>query len=230
MAKKYYAIQQANKHADIHIFGDITSYPILKSDVSAYDIVQEIKALDVDTIDVYINSYGGEVAEGWAIYSTLKQHPAHVTTYGVGFVASAALFPFMAGDERFASTTSAYYFHNVIFGASGYANDLRKAADEADKLTEIGINAFTQNTSLEEKELKALMDAETWLSPQEAFEKGIATALVNEKQVAVATQSVRATVLDKLLRPIPTPTNKPAEEHVEKTEPNIMQMLAGLDF
>lgn len=230
MAKKYYAIQQANKHADIHIFGDITSYPLSKSDVSAYGIVREIKAMDVDTIDVYINSYGGEVAEGWAIYSTLKQHPAHVTTYGVGFVASAALFPFMAGDERFASTTSAYYFHNVIFGASGYAADLRKAADEADKLTEIGMNAFTQNTSLTENDLKALMDAETWLSPQEAFEKGIATALVNEKEATVATQSVRATVINKLLEIAAAPAKYPEEQHAEETEPNIMQMLAGLDF
>lgn len=230
MIKKYYAIQKANNHADIHIFGDITSFPLDKSDVSAYDVVQEIKLLNVDTIDVYINSYGGEVAEGWAIYNALKQHPARVSTYGVGFVASAALFPFMAGSERFASTTSAYYFHNVIFGISGYANDLRKAADEADKLTEIGINAFTQNTSLTEDELKALMDAETWLSPQEAFEKGIATALVNEKQATVATQSVRAAVINKLLKPGVKDKDAIKKQPAEKTESNIMQMLAGLEF
>lgn len=234
MQKKYYAIQQAARQADIYIFGDITSYPWTESDVSAFNIVQDIKGLDVDTINVYINSYGGEVPEGWAIYNTLRQHPAHVVTHGVGFVASAALYPFMAGDERFAYTTSAYYFHNVMFGASGYAEDLRRAADEAEKLTEIGRSAFLENTPLTEESLKELMDGETWLSPSEVFDRGIATALVAEKQMAAASQSVRQAVMQRLLQktseaPAPAaPPKKAAPTPETKPTANIMQLLAGL--
>ena len=222
---KYYALQQAGAQADLYIFGDITSWPWLDSDVSAYNIVQEIKDLDVEVINVYINSYGGEVAEGWAIYNALKQHKAKIKTYGMGFVASAALYPFMAGDERNASTTSAYYFHHIISGSYGYAEDLRKAADELDKLNEIGRQAFTQNTELTE-DVKALEDGETWLSAQDVFEKGIATALINDRQMAAATQSVRRNVLQKIFA---APKTAEAEGTPIETKPeqSLMQTLAG---
>ena len=71
-AKKYYSLESKNDVADLYIFGDITSWPWLESDVSASGIVNELQSLDVKEINVHINSYGGEVAEGLAIYNTLK--------------------------------------------------------------------------------------------------------------------------------------------------------------
>ena len=65
--QKFYQISTSGRVADINIYGDITSWPWLDSDVSAYGIKEEIDALDVDDINVYINSYGGEVAEALAI-------------------------------------------------------------------------------------------------------------------------------------------------------------------
>ena len=62
--KKYYDLEQENREASITIYGDITSWPWLESDVSAYRLSNQIDGLDVDTINVYLNSYGGEVAEG----------------------------------------------------------------------------------------------------------------------------------------------------------------------
>ena len=80
--KKYYALETEGDHATINIFGDITSWPWLESDVSSYNLVQELDALqDAGQIDVYINSYGGEVAEGLAIYNALKRHKAKVDVY-----------------------------------------------------------------------------------------------------------------------------------------------------
>ena len=137
MGKQYYAIQQAQREADIYIFGDIVPFEFFEGDVSAHGITQQIKDLDVDQINVHIDSYGGAVSEGWAIYNALKNHPAKVVTYGDGFVASAALYPFMAGDERYASNLSAYYFHQVWISASGYADELRAAANEAELMTEV---------------------------------------------------------------------------------------------
>ena len=99
--RKFYAIQQADRAADLYIFGDIVPFVLFDGDVSAHSLEQQIKDLDVDEIRVHIDSYGGSVSEGWAIYNALRQHPAKVVSYGDGFVASAALYPFLAGDENF---------------------------------------------------------------------------------------------------------------------------------
>jgi len=98
---KYYALEKNGKEADIYIFGDITSWEWYENDVSSYSLVKEIRALgpDVKQINVHINSYGGEVAEGLAIYNTLKNHKAKVRTIVDGFACSAASVVFMAGDN-----------------------------------------------------------------------------------------------------------------------------------
>lgn len=95
-AKKYYSLESKNDVADLYIFGDITSWPWLESDVSASGIVNELQSLDAKEINVHINSYGGEVAEGLAIYNTLKNSDMKVTTICDGFACSAASVIFMA--------------------------------------------------------------------------------------------------------------------------------------
>lgn len=224
---RYFAIQQAERTADIYIFGDIVPFAFFEGDVSAHSIVQQIQELDVDTIRVHIDSYGGAVSEGWAIYNALREHPAKIVTYGDGFVASAALYPFMAGDERYASNLSAYFFHQVMTGASGYAKDLRAAADEADVLTEIGMAAFTERAGMSEDTVRQLMENETWLSPQQALEQGVATAIVSDATPKLQ-QNVKKMILQRFTgqsvqspaAPAPkTPEPKP------ETKPNIMQLF-----
>lgn len=234
---KYYAVQQEGTTADVYIFGDITSYPWLESDVSAYNIVQELTSIDASVINVYINSCGGSVSEGWAIYNALKQHKAQVNTFGMGFVASAALYPFMAGDNRYACATSAYYFHHMISSVQGYADDLRRAADDVDKLNEIGRQAFTVNTDLTDEDIIALEDGKTWLSAQAVFDNGIATAIIKDTQISSGlTQSVRKDILQKILAPIkptqketepPMPTQAAAELPPEEKQPSLLQTLSG---
>ena len=85
---------------DILIYGDITSWEQDEKDVSSYNLAQLIGKSNAKEIRVRINSYGGEVAEGLAIYNALKGHPARVTTVCDGFACSAASVVFMAGDER----------------------------------------------------------------------------------------------------------------------------------
>lgn len=203
--KKYFSIQQLERAADIYIFGDIVPFEFFSGDVSAYGIVKQIKNLDVDEIRVHIDSYGGSVSEGWAIYNALRQHPAKVTTYGDGFVASAALYPFLAGDNRIASNLSAYYLHRVSIAADGYSDDLRKAADEADQMTEIGISAFVERTGMDENDARKLMEAETWLSPDQAMEYGIATAIADDN-VMLVVQDAKKSIMQRVL-------NKPAEKN-----------------
>lgn len=211
MSKSYFAVQQADRAADIYIFGDIVPFEWLDGDVSANGIRRQIEGLDVDEIRVHIDSYGGAVSEGWAIYNALRQHPARVTSYGDGFVASAALFPFLAGDERVASNLSAYYLHQVMVSAEGYAKDLRAAADEAELMTEVGINAFVDRTGMSAEEVRALMETETWLSPEQALNLGLATSMVADRSVPVA-QAAKRTIMQRVLAtPVQTATNPPVE-------------------
>lgn len=225
---RYFAIQQAERTADIYIFGDIVPFAFFEGDVTAHSIVQQIQELDVDTIRVHIDSYGGAVSEGWAIYNALREHPAKIVTFGDGFVASAALYPFMAGDERYASNLSAYFFHQVMTGASGYAKDLRAAADEAEILTEIGMAAFTERANMTEEEVRQLMENETWLSPQQALEYGVATAIVSDP-VPRLQQGVKRLLMQMVTGMEPA---EPSTPIAPKTNPdpkpnniNIMQLF-----
>ena len=224
--RKFYAIQQSDRAADLYIFGDIVPFVLFDGDVSAHSLVQQIKDLDVDEIRVHIDSYGGSVSEGWAIYNALRQHQAKIVAYGDGFVASAALFPFLAGDERIASSLSAYYFHQVMISASGYADDLRAAADEAEKMTEIGINAFVERTGMDADQVRQLMQAETWMTPAQALDCGLATSITTDGALPIAQDAKRA-VMQRVLNPPDEtkPEEKPKEEPAEKT---LMQALAEI--
>lgn len=197
-SSRYYAVQQADGQAVIYIFGDIVPIAILDGDVSASSMIRQIEDIDASEIHVHIDSYGGSVSEAWAIYNALLQHPAKIITYGDGFVASAALYPFLAGDERIASSLSAYFLHPVWLGAEGYAEDLRAAAEEADIMTDIGINAFVDRAGMSAETVRALMEEETWLTPAQALEYGLATSIVQDAAIPVA-QAAKKAIMQKVL-------------------------------
>lgn len=168
---------------------------------------------------MHIDSYGGSVSEGWAIYNALRQHPAKVTAFGDGFVASAALYPFLAGDERIASNLSAYYFHRVSILAEGYADELRKAADEAEQMTEIGISAFVERAGMEESAVRELMEAETWLTPAQALDYGLATSITADDALPVA-QDAKKSIMQRVL------THAAGKKHVDdKPQEPVEQTL-----
>lgn len=221
----FYAIQQAEHTADIYIFGYIMEQAYMSDESAAIDIVQDISSLDADQINVHIDCYGGSVSAGWAIYNALKAHPAKVVTYGDGFVASAALYPFLAGDERRASSLSAYFLHEVMTGADGYADDLRAAADEAEKFTEIGMNAFIERAGMTAERVAELMKAETWLSPQEALDEGIATVVVSDSLPRMA-QSAKRGFIQRLLKS-PEQKEPHKKDIVPEKKPSLMQIMAG---
>ena len=200
--KKFYSLEQTGSNVDIEIYGDITSSEWLDSDMSSYTLSQRIKGLtDVDTITVGINSYGGEVAEGLAIYNALKNSPAKVTTRCDGFACSAASVVFAAGDVRLMNDASLLMIHNAWTWAGGDANELRKQAEDLDKITSASVIAYMSIVSIEEDELKQLMDSETWITPDEAVEMGFATAKVESEETDKASQSVRKKVLQMIRNP-----------------------------
>ena len=180
---RYYQLTKANNSASISIYGDITSYPWKESDVSASNLSRQIDELqDVDEISVYINSYGGMVAEGLAIYNALKRHKAKVKTYCDGFAASIASVIFMAGDERIMNDSSLLMIHNAWSWCEGNAKELRKQADDLDKITRASVIAYKAHSSLSEQEIEELMDNESWILPDEALKYGFATAIAKTEQ------------------------------------------------
>lgn len=192
MNRKYFALEKHKQTATITIYGDITSWPWLESDVSSHNLSKQLEALnDVDEINVYINSYGGEVAEGIAIYNALRRHKAKVRTICDGFACSIASVIFMAGDERVMNEASMLMIHNAWTYAEGNAAQLRKQAEDLEKITQLSIEAYKAHSSLKEDEITALMDAETWILPSEAIEYGFATS-VEKPEKANTSQNAKA--------------------------------------
>ena len=234
--KKYYSLATENNEANINIYGDITSWEWLESDVSSYTLSKELEGLDVDTINVYINSYGGEVAEGLAIYNALKRHKAKIKTFCDGFAASIASVIFMAGDERIMSNASLLFIHNAWTYADGNAKELRKVADDLDTITQASINAYMNHVNITEEELKELLDNETWITPQDALEMGFATAIVNDNTSKNPNQSIKKKLMQQLVKAQEKkePTESaPSEPPIEPTpqEPqqnNLKTFLQGI--
>ena len=187
--KRFYAIQQQGRKAELAIFGPIRSLRWEENDVTAWNILQELRGLDADEIHVHINCPGGSVGEAFAIYNVLREHPAQVTTYADGYVASAAIYPFLAGDRRIANPVSAFYFHPVQMEAYGGPDELRKAADQAELLTEQGIKAF-EAAGVSKDTAKKLVERDDFATPEEMLELGIATELAGQDGGETAEQSI----------------------------------------
>ena len=197
---KYYMLQAGgDDSADLYIFGDIVAWawPDL-GEQSGVTIVNQLKNLTAKTINVHINSYGGDVSEGLAIYNTLREHPAHVTTICDGFACSAASVVFMAGDDRIMSHASVLMIHNAWTMAAGNAKDLRKTAEDLDVITQASVEAYKHVASISEDEIKALMDGETWISAQDAVAYGFATAIDEPDDNGQPKQSAFGLIREKL--------------------------------
>ena len=180
---KYYQLVKNDASADLYIFGDICAWawPEL-GEQSGVTIVNQLKELDVDTINVHINSYGGDVSEGLAIYNVLREQKAQIVTICDGFACSAASVVFMAGDRRVMQPASLLMIHNAWTVAMGNAAQLRKTADDIETITQASVEAYKKVATISEEEIKALMDAETWILPKDAVEYGFATEIDDEDE------------------------------------------------
>lgn len=228
MPKPYFDMQQSGEEANIYIYGDITRYIWEQSDVSAFRLANQLeKAGDLAEINVHVDSYGGDVSEGFAIYNALRAKNAQITTHADGFVASAAIYPFLAGTQRIANNVSAFYFHPVIGGGRGYAEDLREAADELDKLTEIGLGAFT-NAGMKEQAARDLINSKTWYSPEAVLEMGLATSIQKSARGDEATQSVHDMLIRQTLAVPSTAPKKPPQEPPAPPQNNLLSLFSKL--
>lgn len=219
----YYSMAQAENEASIQIYGDITSFPWLESDVSSYLLSKQISEIDASVIHVHINSYGGEVGEALAIYNALKAHKAKIITYADGFACSSAANIFAAGDRRIARPLSMIMVHHAWMTASGNSRELHKAANDLDAVSKTAMGAIAGVVNISAEELQTMLDAETWLTPQQALEIGLATDISAPDAPVAPTMSAQKQIYNRVFGK--REPDKKTEIPEAKTEPEAQTEL-----
>jgi ATP-dependent protease ClpP protease subunit len=214
--KNWYSIKAKadQKTAEISIYDEIGYWG-----VTAKQFIGDLKAVDATTIKLAINSPGGAVFDALAIYNALRQHPAAVEVTIMGVAASAASVIAMAGDTIVMPENAFMMIHNPLNMAYGNADDLREMADVLDKIGASLIGIYAKRTGLPDDEIKALLDAETWLNAEEAVTKGFADELQAELKVAAAFDMER--LPENVRASIAPPVADPAPEPEQNEEPQI---------
>ena len=177
------------KSADVFIYGEIVSYQWDESDTTASSFKKELDSLgDVSSINLYINSPGGSVFEGVAIHNMLKRHKASVTVHVDALAASIASVIAMAGDTVVMPKNSMLMIHNPWTFAMGNAAELRKVADDLDRIGGSAFQTYMQKAGdkLSDTTLQEMLDAETWLSADEAYEFGLCDIVEEANQMAAS--------------------------------------------
>ena len=189
MTKKIWELKQAVEPntLDMYIYGDVQgdgydwwNDEVIQSETSANHFRTELsKYPNATQINIYINSYGGSVFEGTAIYSQLKRHTAQKTVFIDGFACSVASVIAMAGDKVIMPRNTMMMIHNAWNVAVGNANQLRKAADDLDVIMAGNRQAYLEKSKgkISEENLIQLLEAETWLTAEQCLEYGFADEL-----------------------------------------------------
>ena len=209
--KKFWEVKQSvnSDEAEIYIFGDIVSYKWDDTDTTAASFQKDLKGLgEVSQINLHVNSPGGSVFEGIAIGNMLKKHNAHVTAYVDALAASIASVIVASCDEVIMPENSMLMIHNPMSGIFGNASEMRKRADDLDKIAESSVITYLSKAGdkLTEEKIKQIMADETWLSAQEAYECGLCDVVeLANQMVACTSEKLFETyqkVPDQLLQPI----------------------------
>lgn len=156
---------------------------------TADEFVQEFKDITTPNIHVHINSPGGRIFDGIAIYNAIKSHPSQVTTIIDALGASIASVIFQAGDTRQVTRNATMMIHDGAGLVFGNAQDMRDMADLLDKMSNNIADIYAGAAGGSVAEWRALMKEETWYSSKEAVDAGLADEVlkVEDKQAQEAT-------------------------------------------
>lgn len=231
---------------ELYIYGDVEedgydwqTGETIESETSATNFHDELtKYPEAREIILYINSYGGSVFEGTAIYNQLRRHPAKKTVYIDGFACSVASVIAMAGDRVVMPRNAMMMIHNAWMHACGNAEELRKAADDLDAINKGNRQAYLQKAGdkLTEDDLVSMLDAETWLTAEDCVRLGLADeyaekgadieaasavlqkARLNLEQ-RIQLQKSLAAQLRQLAAPLPAPEPTPQRDPAPPADP-----------
>ena len=189
------------ENAELYIYGDIVDYSWWEDDVSANDIRKKLDETTAKTINVHINSLGGDTYTGIAIYNLLrmKSKSAKIIVYVDAIAASAASIIAMAGDEIKMPSNTLMMIHNCWTFGIGNSKELRKTAEDMDKIMDAVIQCYLSKVKISEEEVRQLLDDETYLTAQEAYDKGFCNEIL-ELNEDKATQQNALSSLVKIVK------------------------------
>lgn len=176
----------SGKRGEIFVY-DAIGKSYFDDGVSAKSFAESLKSLgNVQALDLYINSPGGSVFEGVAIYNQLKRFQAQKVVHVDGIAASIASIIAMAGDEINIAANGTMMIHNPWGMAIGGATEMRKQADALDQLRSTLLDTYVARTGSSAKDVGEWMDAETWMTADEAVKRGFATKKTDNVQFEVS--------------------------------------------
>lgn len=172
-AQKFWSVSNKGDQPEIAIYDEIGFWG-----TTAAEFRDELNAIKSDRITLRLNSPGGDVFDGLAIFNILKAHPAAIDVVVDGIAASAASFIAMAGDTIKMSRHSMMMIHEAWGFAMGPAADMRKAADMLERLTGEIASIYTERSGVAKDVWLGRMSEETWFNDQEAVDAGLADEVI----------------------------------------------------
>lgn len=234
MSKKFYSfIKDESGNTELIIDGVIASESWFDDEVTPKQFRDELKQHS-GNITVRINSPGGDVFAGVAIYNMLNEHDGEVTVKVDGIAASIASLIAMAGDNIVMLPGSMMMVHNPWTFAAGNADDLEQVVESLKKCAESMLPIYVARTGQDESKVKELLKAETWMTAEDAVELGFADEAVEAKtslaeamaKIEDLTSSMKSAVMQPVMSikakkaeatDVPNATEEPAETPVQPT-------------
>lgn len=238
MSKQMWMIKQQvdTSTLDIYLYDNIEgdsydwwSGETIQSQTSSKYIKEVLeKANDVKFINLYINSYGGDVKEGLGIYNQLKRSTAYKTAYIDGFACSIASVIPMACDKVVMGVNALMMVHHASMYVYGNAEELRKAANDIEVIDSSSCSSYLEKAGdkLNDETLKQLLDNQTWLNATQCIEYGLADAIAGKEEsenIVIAKQQYSQYIKQGLENTNPMP-KVPEQFNTNKTNAEKLMM------
>lgn len=186
--EKYNALPPIERVLNVETNGDSTKLTIygdigesfFDEGISAKQVENTLKSVTTSTIDVHINSYGGDVFDGLTIYRLLKDHTAKVVVHIDGLAASAASLIAQAGDEIIMNIGSMLMIHEGSTFAFGTKSDLKKTLGALEGIDKSIADVYMERFTGSREDIDAMIVAETWFTASEAITNGLADNAVTK--------------------------------------------------
>lgn len=153
--------------------------------VTAKKVSSQLRAIGERDVEVHINSYGGDMFEGIAVYNVLREHPHNITVKVMGMAASAASIIAMAGDQVEIGAASFLMIHNCWVIAMGNRHDMAETAAWLEPFDSAMADVYAARSGADRDEIVKWMDAETYMSGSTAVDRGFANALLSADAIIV---------------------------------------------
>lgn len=216
----------ANGQTDLYLHGDVGESWWDDSGITAKKVIAALDEIETDTVNVHINTYGGDVFEGISIFNVLRASEKNIVTIVDGIAASAGSLIFLAGDQKKMPDNTQLMIHNPWTYASGNANDLEKVVDMLRTTESAMTKTYMESFVGTEEEIKELLDSEKFMTADEAKTFGFVDEIIT-KEPEDASANAQATIAERLMAKYGGMFNEPKQEKT-KNRSNPLQNFMNI--